>query len=112
MGDFNITKDDMLQAITSRGLQIPKPLRQKSFGTNLERKKRYDQILHNPAVTKLFTDKAGVLDFYAKDIDPLFPGMAKKDFINQLSDHLPLWIQIRTDDRVARLIQLIGAGID
>ena len=107
MGDFNIADDNMLQAITSHGLKIPKPLMKKSFGTNLEKNKRYDQILHSPVFSDLFTDKAGVLDFYLKDIDPLFTGMDKSRFINQLSDHLPLWIQIRTDDRVARLTQLI-----
>ena len=107
MGDFNIADDNMLQAIMSHGLKIPKPLIKKSFGTNLEKDKRYDQILHSPVFPELFTNKAGVLDFYAKDINPLFPGMDKNKFINQLSDHLPLWIQIRTDDRVARLTQLI-----
>jgi len=107
MGDFNIADDNMLQAVTSHGLRIPKPLMKERFGTNLEKNKRYDQILHSPVFPDLFTDKAGVLDFYAEDIDPLFPGMDKNKFINQLSDHLPLWIQIRTDDRVARLTQLI-----
>jgi endonuclease/exonuclease/phosphatase family metal-dependent hydrolase len=107
MGDFNIADDTMLQAITSHGLKIPKPLMKESFGTNLEKNKRYDQILHSPVFPELFNDKAGVLDFYAKDIDPLFPGMDKTKFINQLSDHFPLWIQICTDDRVARLTQLI-----
>lgn len=107
MGDFNIADDNMLQAIMSHGLKIPKPLMKKSFGTNLEKNKRYDQILHSPVFPELFTNKAGVLDFYANDINPLFPGMDKSNFINQLSDHFPLWIQIRTDDRVARLTQLI-----
>lgn len=108
MGDFNIANDSMLEAITAYGLQIPKPLMRKSFGTNLEKDKRYDQILHSPTFPELFEERAaGVLDFYAGDIEPLFPGMAKSQFIEQMSDHLPLWIQIRTDDRVARLTQLI-----
>jgi endonuclease/exonuclease/phosphatase family metal-dependent hydrolase len=108
MGDFNIINDKMLLAITSRGLKIPQPLMKKTFGTNLEKNKRYDQILHSPAFPELFDERsAGVLDFYAGDIESLFPGMQKPQFIEQISDHLPLWIQIRTDNRVARLTQLV-----
>jgi hypothetical protein len=78
-----------------------------NFGTNLEKDKRYDQILHSPLFLECFTDHGGILDFYEGGIDPLFPGMDKEKFTHQLSDHFPLWIQIRTDNRVARLTQLI-----
>ena len=38
-----------------------------------------------------------MLDFYAGDHKPLFPDLDKQAFTFQLSDHLPLWIQINTD---------------
>ena len=99
MGDFNIPSrdSDLFKAITSKGLQIPKALQKLSFGTNLAKDKRYDQILHFPIYPDNFTNNGGILDFYMNDIEPLFPGMNKNDFTYQLSDHLPLWIQINTD---------------
>ncbi len=42
----------------------------------------------------------GVVDFYIDDahIKKLFPaGLTKEKFTFQLSDHLPLWLQIKTD---------------
>jgi endonuclease/exonuclease/phosphatase family metal-dependent hydrolase len=99
MGDFNIPSldNDLFKAITSHGLQIPKALQKLTFGTNLEKDKRYDQILQFPIYPDNFTNNGGILDFYMNDIEPLFPGMNKTDFTYQLSDHLPLWIQINTD---------------
>jgi endonuclease/exonuclease/phosphatase family metal-dependent hydrolase len=99
MGDLNIPGHDseLFKAITSNGLQIPRALQKLSFGTNLAKNKRYDQILHFPIYPENFTNKGGVLDFFMDDIEPLFPGMNKTDFTYQLSDHLPLWIQINTD---------------
>ena len=43
-----------------------------SHGTNLAANKRYDQILHLPTLTDRFTERAGVVDFYAGDFRPLF----------------------------------------
>lgn len=99
MGDFNIPSrnDPMFAAITSTGLEIPKALIQDEFGTNLARDKRYDQILHFARYPDNFTNAGGVVDFYASDHTPLFPGISKADFTYQMSDHLPLWIQINTD---------------
>jgi hypothetical protein len=59
----------------------------------------YDQTLHNPKHVKSFTNSAGVLDFYAGNHQPLFPRrkLTKTEFTYELSDHLPLWIQINTD---------------
>lgn len=111
MGDFNIPEldDDLFRAITSRGLRIPEGIR--GFdGSNLAREKRYDQILHYPTITKSFTDKCGILDFYCDDHAPLFPGveMTKADFTYQLSDHLPLWVQLDTDLADERLDQVLN----
>jgi endonuclease/exonuclease/phosphatase family metal-dependent hydrolase len=99
MGDFNIPSrsDPMFAALTSTGLELPSALITDDFGTNLARNKRYDQILHLARYPQNFTNAGGVLDFYSGDHKPLFPGLSKTEFTYQLSDHLPLWIQINTD---------------
>ncbi len=109
MGDFNIPdrKSSLFRAITSGGLMIPAALAKDEFGTNLERDKRYDQILHLPQYPENFANKGGVLDFYAGDHKPLFPGLDKKKFTFQMSDHLPLWIQVNTDIEGRKLDQVI-----
>jgi hypothetical protein len=116
MGDFNIPKvdDAVFQAITSKGLSIPEVLRGKNHGSNLARTKHYDQILHYSRHTKTFTDIGGVLDFYNNDWRSLFPaeqypGMSKTDFTYELSDHLPLWVQLDTwidDEMLDQIIRL------
>lgn len=109
MGDFNIPdrQGEMFRAITSTGLSIPRALARDEFGTNLARDKRYDQILHFSRYPDTFTNAGGVLDFYASDHKPLFPDLTKTEFTYQLSDHLPLWIQINTDIDGFVLDQLI-----
>lgn len=109
MGDFNIPSrsDPMFAALTSRGLTIPSKLLRDEFGTNLARDKRYDQILHYTRFGDDFVLGGGVLDFYAGDHRPLFPDLDKAGFTYQLSDHLPLWIQINTDIDGALLDQII-----
>jgi endonuclease/exonuclease/phosphatase family metal-dependent hydrolase len=99
MGDFNIPSraDPMFKAIISTGLEIPGALIADDFGTNLARDKRYDQILHLARYPANFTNAGGVLDFYAGDHKPLFADLTKAEFTFQMSDHLPLWIQINTD---------------
>ncbi|MBM3888473.1 MAG: endonuclease [Verrucomicrobia bacterium] len=111
MGDFNIpSRDDPLfKAIIKHGLQIPKALLG-AHGTNLEKDKRYDQILHYPVYPQNFTNAGGELDFYGDEagIKELFPrGMTKEKFTYQLSDHLPLWMQINTDIDGQKLEQII-----
>ena len=68
-------------------------------GSDLAQGKRYDQILHLSHTRRAFTDRGGVVDFYAGDYAPLFPraAMTKRQFTYELSDHLPLW----TEPRVA-----------
>ena len=103
MGDFNIPKldDDLFETITRMGLTIPDVLRGADHGSNLAGNKRYDQILHYRRHTKTFTDAGGVLDFYRNDWRALFPreqypDMDKAAFTYQMSDHLPLWVQLDT----------------
>ena len=109
MGDFNIPSEDdeLFAAISSKGLRIPDALRGIT-GSNLAQNKRYDQILHHPRFVKCFTNHGGVLDFYADDHEALFPGMEKRDFTFQLSDHLPLWIQVKTELTDERLDQILN----
>jgi hypothetical protein len=111
MGDFNIPSrtDALFKAITKHGLQIPKTLLG-AQGTNLEKNKRYDQILHHPIYADTFCNAGGDLDFYVSEahIKELFPGgMTKEKFTYQLSDHLPLWMQINTDIDGEKLEQIV-----
>ena len=109
MGDFNIPSrgDPLFKALTSTGLQIPKALMKDEFGTDLAREKRYDQIMHFARYSDSFTNAGGVVDFYAGDHKPLFPDLTKLEFTFQMSDHLPLWIQINTDIDGFQLDELI-----
>ena len=121
-GDFNIPAldDALFKALTSRGLQIPESLRQLKSGdrviggTNLEESARYDQILHLPTVPANFMQAGGTLDFFIDDahIEELFPGekYTRQQFSFQLSDHLPLWIQVKTDIDGHRLDQIVQAA--
>jgi len=90
--------------------KIPKALLGVAFGSNLEKDKRYDQILHHPIYPDNFTNAGGVVDFHIDDahIKELFPaGLAKEKFTFQLSDHLPLWLQIKTDIEGFKLDEII-----
>jgi endonuclease/exonuclease/phosphatase family metal-dependent hydrolase len=109
MGDFNIPslKSPLFKAITSQGLMVPRALAKMDLGSNLQRDKRYDQILHLPHYPENFTDKGGVVDFYAGNHKPLFPALDKAAFTFQMSDHLPLWVQVNSDIEGRRLDQII-----
>ena len=119
LGDFNIPKidDALFKAVTSSGLRIPKQLKQLQAGdtviggSNLGKDSRYDQILHRPTVPENFCNNGGVLDFFIDDahIEELFPGKnyTRNKFTYQLSDHLPVWIQIKVDIDEFRLEQLM-----
>ena len=122
MGDFNTrTLDDpIFRALASHGLKIPKPLIQLTVGdrvvggSNLGNDARYDQILHLPTIPDNFTHCGGTLDFFIDDahIDELFPGKnySRQKFTFQMSDHLPIWIQVKTDIDGFRLNQIVQEG--
>lgn len=101
MGDFNIPDRNgkLFKAISKHGLKIPSALADIEHGSNLEKNKRYDQILHYPNYPENFTGAGGVLDFFIDEshIEPLFGALNKTDFTYQISDHLPLWTQMNTD---------------
>lgn len=99
MGDFNIPsrRSSLFRTITAKQLELPRALAALEFGTDLAKGKRYDQIFHYPIYPENFTNAGGVLDFYAGDHRPLFPDLSKTQFTYQVSDHLPLWLQLNTD---------------
>ena len=113
MGDFNIpaVNDKLFQSITSTGLRIPSSLRGLKHGSNLAKNKRYDQILHFPTYTKCFTNRGGILDFFTGGIKKLYRGtkLTKHEFTFELSDHLPLWVQLDTDTEDEKLDQILKA---
>lgn len=122
MGDFNVPKigDSLFKALTSRGLQVPDALvnlragSQVIGGSNLGKDARYDQILHLPTLKKRFSNEGGALDFFGSDanIKVLFPDKdyTRDKFSFQLSDHFPLWVQIKTDIDGERLNQIVQDG--
>jgi len=107
MGDFNIENAAMAAAIEGKGLKLAKPLQQGYFGSNLAKNKRYDQILHYPIYPDNFIGKGGVLDFFDGSFKPLLPDLDKDACTYQLSDHLPLWVQISTDIDGFKLDEII-----
>ena len=99
LGDFNIPKidDSLYDAITKNGLVTHENILGDK-GTNLKRDKRYDQIFYHEENTHRM-GSAGSIDFYADDYRALYPeskypDMTKCKFTYQISDHLPLWIQL------------------
>ncbi|HEX8422643.1 MAG TPA: hypothetical protein VF634_04490, partial [Pyrinomonadaceae bacterium] len=122
LGDFNIPKvdDDLFKALTSSGLQIPKQLKHLRSGdaviggSNLGKNARYDQILHRPTVPENFCNNGGVLDFFIDDahIKELFPKnkYTREKFSYQMSDHMPVWIQINVDIETFRFDQIVQSG--
>jgi hypothetical protein len=119
MGDFNIPKigNQLFNALTSRGLQVPDALKtlkegdQTVGGSNVLQNARYDQILHLPTKKERFSDHGGIVNFYRDDagIKELFPtqNLDLAKFTFQLSDHFPVWIQVKTDIDGERLTQIV-----
>jgi hypothetical protein len=105
MGDFNIPSraSSAYTALVrdDTGPQLPGGLLGVR-GTNLSRKNTYDQILHNATdPTRFEIGGGGVLDFYHNDWKALYPDdshspTSRNKFTYELSDHLPLWLQINT----------------
>jgi len=111
MGDFNIPEldDSLFEAMTSKGLRIPESLRGVGHGSNLAMNKRYDQIFYYPTHTKSFTNNGGILDFHTGGIEKLYPKdtPTHRRYTYEMSDHLPLWVQLNLDVADERLEQII-----
>ena len=136
LGDFNIfgRGDVTMQAITKAGFEVPKEL-QTVPQTNVGAEGRhYDQIAFMPEKYRLeTTGNAGVLDYYMvlyrpEDEALYVPDMGKAYTVNskgvertekqrttyykgwrtyQMSDHLPMWIELRTDFADSYLKELV-----
>ncbi len=119
MGDFNTPNitDPVFDVLLSYKLKIPRPLVQLKVGdrlikgSNLGFNARYDQILHRATMPDNFTNNGGALDFFINNasINALFPGKnySREKFTYQMSDHLPIWIQVNTDIDGYRLDQIV-----
>ena len=112
LGDFNIPSydSDLYKAISQYGLSAPESIMKLDHGTNLAKNKRYDQILHHPSITgSVFSSHGGVIDFYQGNhkLYKPYQSLSKTEFTYQLSDHLPLWVQLNLDVEDDQLDQLI-----
>lgn len=120
MGDFNVPKngDRAHKALTGNGRVLIMPEQLIGLrGANLSGKSNYDQILHSPTSVDRFSGRAGVVDFYAQDWATLYPEAGHRPadfrkFTYEMSDHLPLWLQIRTDISDSQLQALAAKAGD
>jgi exonuclease III len=126
LGDFNIFDpgDITMQAITHAGFEVPGEL-QTVPGTNVAQDKTYDQIAFLPADRELGrTGNAGVIDFYEsvfrdgdhphygpdigerydidsngnpRDDDSKLAYFRRYWRTHQMSDHLPMWLELKVD---------------
>lgn len=125
LGDFNIPKcgDVAMRALEDNGFHIPDCI--KEHPTDLGKSKHYDQIAFNLKLEKSMTvfseseQKAGAFDFtksvytpedvdiYSQYFDEKYRvGKSDKDIEKyylskwrtfQMSDHLPLWVELKID---------------
>lgn len=127
LGDFNIFKqsDETMRALLSGGFRIPDAL-QNVPGSNVDKKKKYDQIAIGEYPGRLeATGNAGVFDYYEyvfRDLDEAAfrremksgfgggqKGWAFKTWRTfKLSDHLPMWQEFRVDFSDEHLQGLLG----
>jgi exonuclease III len=120
VGDFNIenVESDAYKAATSSIFKIPeKILKSNLRGTNVKGDKIYDQILYYNRFNDITFKNAGTFDFYQtvfnsyeayetriKKHDGNATGDKFDDFKTyQMSDHLPLWVEMNTDHTVQYL---------
>lgn len=113
LGDFNIPsyRSSLYKAVSQYGLSAPASILKLKHGSNLRKDKRYDQILHHPTVTgSVFSKLGGVVDFYKGNHRVLKPykDLSKEKFTFELSDHLPLWVQLNLDVEDEQLDQLMA----
>lgn len=113
LGDFNIDgySSDLYKAVSQYGLSAPESILALNHGSNLAKNKRYDQILHHPTVTgSVFSEHGGVVDFYGGNhkVYKPYADLEKTKFTYELSDHLPIWVQLNTDVETEQLDQLMS----
>jgi endonuclease/exonuclease/phosphatase family metal-dependent hydrolase len=134
LGDFNIFNregDETSAALERHDFILPNPLR-KLIGSNLAGDKYYDQIAFHDPRKRLRSTRAGVYDFTKVIFGPgeassyeeamqrsapdQFDEAADKDkfYKNwrtfQISDHMPLWLELKTDFADAYLAKVMRNG--
>jgi hypothetical protein len=125
LGDFNIfdTSDETLQAIARAGFVLPPQLQQ--LPSNAPKTKHYDQIafIAPDVQDQLQLCQAGVFNYfdyvYRQEQEPLYADQMGAAYLSakngaarspdertqyynewrtyQMSDHLPMWIELRVD---------------
>ena len=114
VGDFNIPRvdDDYYKALTANSkLQMPKALEAVNDTAVSSGNRRYDQILHRTKNVISYADHGGIVDFASGGLlKKLFEGTGVRDdkLTYELSDHFPLWIQLKTDDELYQLDSIIA----
>jgi len=104
LGDFNMPKsepgDAIYDALTRLGLEVP--LHSTQIASSIASDANYDQIAFLPGTTqRTFTGLKGVYDFDTVVFPDLWQdGANRKNFLAYLryylSDHRPMWVQLRT----------------
>jgi len=127
LGDFNIfdRTDATMTALTDAGWSVPEPIRDLPEGSNAGRDKFYDQIAVLPIANRFQpAGPAGVFDFYRsvfraedreayiRDMGAAYEKNSKGELRTeagkaqyyktywrtfQMSDHLPMWIDLKID---------------
>lgn len=103
-GDFNTETPAMHAALQAWGLCMPDALT--DIKTTLAGTKHYDHILHNPQFSKSFSNLGGVCRLFS-EADAHWFGVREDQLDDQLSDHFPIWAQVRVDTDAEKLDQLI-----
>ena len=121
LGDFNIvdSEHETMDALRTNDFEVPEPL-QNVPGSNVRQDKFYDQIAlwtgessRRKSYTRITPYRAGVFDFFdvvyrTDEEDTYRPFMRKPDSstfyssyaswrTHQMSDHLPMWVELRID---------------
>lgn len=112
LGDFNILskEHETMQALEANGFKVPDDIR-KIPGSNVKKDKAYDQIAfwkpdHDRGYVALDVRGADVFDFfkyvYRSNQHAEYADHVKEDdFADwrtyQMSDHLPMWVEIKSD---------------
>jgi len=134
LGDFNIFHKDgdrTSQALANSQFIVPTVMR-KLPGSNLSQDKYFDQIAFHDPKGRLRTSCAGIFDFtkiiygdkeaeaYMKEMDrsageqlgkaPDKAAFYKKWRTFQISDHFPLWLELKTDFADAYLATVMRSG--
>jgi endonuclease/exonuclease/phosphatase family metal-dependent hydrolase len=101
MGDFNMPKrakgDPIYDALTGLGLEVPK--HSTEIATTIASQNNYDQVAYFPGESADLFVKSGVFDFDQVIFRKLWTSRSEADFKAYcryyLSDHRPLWVQLK-----------------